>query len=142
MAKLGAYFSLCPLIDTKNLLGISEDFEKGFLVVTLGKNISSRYKVRQLLFKDPILYDVLVLFLIILFFIQISDQKQISCWRTKEKFSSPVLFDKTLSKYVAVFNYSFIKLWDDEDNLDKVKKYKVILKLIQYSFFIYLSYLF
>lgn len=46
MAKLGTFYSLCPLIDTSSLLGIAQDVEKGVLIVTLGKNISSRYKVR------------------------------------------------------------------------------------------------
>nr|CAI5840690.1 unnamed protein product [Callosobruchus analis] len=98
MAKLGAYYALCPIIDTKSILGVSEDSEKGFVIVTLDKNIASKYKL--------------------------SDQKQIVCWRTREKFSSPVLYDRTLAKYVAVFNQSYIKVWEAEENLDKVKKYK------------------
>ncbi|CAH2006076.1 unnamed protein product [Acanthoscelides obtectus] len=98
MAKLGSYYALCPIIDTKSILGITEDAEKGFVIATLDKNIASKYKL--------------------------SDQKQIVCWRTREKFSSPVLYVKTLSKYVAVFNQSYIKVWDAEENLDKVKKYK------------------
>nr|CAH7764914.1 unnamed protein product [Callosobruchus chinensis] len=98
MAKLGAYYALCPIIDTKSILGVSEDAEKGFVIVTLDKNIASKYKL--------------------------SDQKQMVCWRTREKFSSPVLYDRTLAKYVAVFNQSYIKAWEAEENLDKVKKYK------------------
>lgn len=50
MAKLGSYYALCPLIDAKSLLGVSEDSEKGFAVVTLGKNIASRYKVYYTIF--------------------------------------------------------------------------------------------
>ncbi|VEN43609.1 unnamed protein product [Callosobruchus maculatus] len=98
MAKLGAYYALCPIIDTKSILGVSEDAEKGFVIATLDKNIASKYKL--------------------------SDQKQIVCWRTREKFSSPVLYDRTLAKYVAVFNQTYIKAWEAEENLDKVKKYK------------------
>ncbi|XP_050302195.1 nucleolar protein 11 [Anthonomus grandis grandis] len=99
MAKLLSYYSLCPLIDTKNLLGISEDLEKGAVIVTLGKNIAIKYRL--------------------------SDQKQVCSWRSKEKFSSPVVFDKKLEKYVAVFNQNFVRIWTDEDEtLDKIKKYK------------------
>ncbi|XP_066153868.1 nucleolar protein 11 [Euwallacea fornicatus] len=99
MAKLLSYYCLCPLIDTKNLLGISEDVETGVVIVTLGKNIAIKYRV--------------------------SDQKQLCSWRTKEKFSSQVVFDKNLQKYVAVFNQNFIRVWgDEEESLDKVKKYK------------------
>lgn len=46
MDKLGAYYALCPLIDANSILGISEEVGKGLVIVTLGKNISSRYKVR------------------------------------------------------------------------------------------------
>lgn len=46
MAKFGAYYALCPLIDANSLLGISEEVGKGMVMVTLGRNISSRYKVR------------------------------------------------------------------------------------------------
>ncbi|KAJ8956482.1 hypothetical protein NQ314_006719 [Rhamnusium bicolor] len=84
MAKLGSYYGLCPLIDSKSLLGISEDSKKGVVIVTLGKNIASRYK-----------------------------------------FSSPVIYDKKQSKYLAAFNQTYIKLWStEEENLDKLKKYK------------------
>jgi hypothetical protein len=46
MAKLCAYYSLCPLIDQTSLLGIAEDSTSGCVVVTLGKSIVIRYKVR------------------------------------------------------------------------------------------------
>lgn len=46
MAKLGAYYALCPLIDANSILGFSEELGKDMVIVTLGKNISSRYKVR------------------------------------------------------------------------------------------------
>ncbi|CAG9854646.1 unnamed protein product [Phyllotreta striolata] len=98
MAKLGSFYSLCPLIDNKVLLEVSDDPEDGIVIVTLGKNLASRYKI--------------------------SDQRQLTCWRTKEKFSSPVLYCKGKSKYVAVFNQSYLKLWEQDDNLDKQKKYK------------------
>lgn len=46
MAKLGAYYGLCPLIDHRSLLGISKDEENGVVIVTLGKNIAIKFKVR------------------------------------------------------------------------------------------------
>jgi hypothetical protein len=99
MAKLGAYYGLCPLIDHRSLLGICPDEEKGVVLVTLGKNIAAKYKL--------------------------SDQKQIFSWRTKEKFSAPVIYDKQQSKYVAVFNETFIRSWNgNEEFLDKLKKFK------------------
>lgn len=45
MAKLGTYYSLCPLIDHRSLLGICENGEPGNVIVTLGKNIAIKYKV-------------------------------------------------------------------------------------------------
>ncbi|XP_056634006.1 nucleolar protein 11 isoform X1 [Diorhabda sublineata] len=98
MAKLGAFFSLCPIIDAKSIY-VSEDNEEGIIIVSLGRNSVSRYRV--------------------------SDQKQITFWRSKEKFSSPVIYHKEKAKYVAVFNGTHVKFWDvNEDNLDKLKKYK------------------
>lgn len=47
-------------------------------------------------------------------------------WRTKDKFSSPVLYDKGTEKYVAAFNTSYIRMWSsEEEDIDKLKKYKV-----------------
>lgn len=46
MARLCAYYSLCPLIDQRSLLGVAEDSTSGCVIVTLGKNIVIRYKVR------------------------------------------------------------------------------------------------
>jgi hypothetical protein len=46
MAKLCACYSLCPLIDQRSLLGVAEDSASGCVIVTLGKNIVIRYKVR------------------------------------------------------------------------------------------------
>lgn len=47
MAKLGAYYALCPLIDPNFILGVSEDVEKNVVIVTLGKNICNVYKVSK-----------------------------------------------------------------------------------------------
>lgn len=51
MAKLCAYYSLCPLIDQTSLLGIAEDSTSGCVIVTLGKNIVIRYKVRVIIIR-------------------------------------------------------------------------------------------
>ncbi|KRT78683.1 hypothetical protein AMK59_7154, partial [Oryctes borbonicus] len=100
MAKLNPYYGLCPLVDHKNFIGISKDVERGHVLVTQGKNIAIKYKL--------------------------SNQKQIQSWRTKDKFTSPVLFDKNEDKYIAVFNQTTLRLWsqDGTENLDKIKKYK------------------
>lgn len=45
MAKLSAYYGLCPLIDHRSLVGVSEDSNPGHVIVTLGKNIVINYKV-------------------------------------------------------------------------------------------------
>lgn len=99
MAKLGAYYGLCPLIDQRNLLGIAEDSEPGHVIVTLGKNIAIKYRI--------------------------SDQKQIHSWRTKDKFSSPVIYVKETDQYAAVFNHIYVRTWNgDEEYVDKLKKFK------------------
>ncbi|KAL3282718.1 hypothetical protein HHI36_005890 [Cryptolaemus montrouzieri] len=99
MAMFGSYFGLCPLIDHRSLLGISEVSENGKILVTLGKNMSMQYNL--------------------------ADQKQTLSWTTKEKFTSPVLFDFETNKYVAVFNQMYMRCWDSKDSsLDKVKKLK------------------
>lgn len=46
MAKLYSYYTLCPLIDEQNLLGVERDSETGCAIVTLGRNIVIRYKVK------------------------------------------------------------------------------------------------
>lgn len=49
-------------------------------------------------------------------------------WSTKEKLSSPVVYDRKGDRYVAVFNQNFMRLWNEtENNLDKIKKIKVSL---------------
>ncbi|PNF31620.1 hypothetical protein B7P43_G17189 [Cryptotermes secundus] len=99
MARLCAYYSLCPLIDQRSLLGVAEDSTSGCVIVTLGKNIVIRYKLLH--------------------------QKQISSWSSREKLSSPVIYDAVGSQYVAVFNRSQLRLWtENEENLDKIKKIK------------------
>lgn len=46
MAKLHSYYVLCPLIDRNSFLGVSEDREKENVVVSLGRNVVNKYRVR------------------------------------------------------------------------------------------------
>lgn len=50
MARLNSYYTLCPLIDQQNLLGVETDSEPGCAIVTLGRNIVIRYKVDLIFF--------------------------------------------------------------------------------------------
>ncbi|CAG9794099.1 unnamed protein product [Diatraea saccharalis] len=108
MAKLHSYFVLCPLIDQKSFLGVSEDKDPEFVIVTLGRNVINKYRL--------------------------SDQKQVGGWTSKDHITSEVIYDKEQNTYVGVFNKNTIKIWKDEsENLDKIKKYKFpvnILKLM------------
>ncbi|KAJ4427931.1 hypothetical protein ANN_23941 [Periplaneta americana] len=53
------------------------------------------------------------------------NQKQISSWSSKEKLSSPVIYDELGNQYIAVFNRNQLRIWSEsEDNLDKIKKFK------------------
>lgn len=109
MAKLHNYYVLCPLIDQKSFLGVAEDREEACVIVTLGRNVVNKY--------------------------QLSDQKQVGGWTSKDHITSTVIYDKQQECYAGVFNKNTIKTWkDDSVNLDKTKKYKFpisILKLIQ-----------
>lgn len=99
MAKISSCYQLCPLIDQKSFLGVSDDAVNGFVIVTLGKNIVIRYKL--------------------------SDQKEVSSWSSKDKLSAPVVYDPAGQQYVGVFNASQISLWEDNNaQLNKIKKYK------------------
>lgn len=60
-------------------------------------------------------------------------------WRTKDKFSSPVVYDLESKSYIAAFSQTYLRIWNDEtEELDKLKKYKVtfiILCLLQLKTF-------
>jgi len=59
--------------------------------------------------------------------LQLSSQKQIGSWSSKGKLSSPVVYDAGGNQYIAVFSRNELRLWTEhEENLDKVKKMKVI----------------
>ena len=51
MATLAAPFILCPLADSKELIGFSPDRKENTAIVTLGRNIAIRYLVRKLGFE-------------------------------------------------------------------------------------------
>ncbi|CAG4963131.1 unnamed protein product [Colias eurytheme] len=108
MAKFQSYYILCPLIDQNSFLGVTEDKESENVVVTLSRNVVNKYRL--------------------------SDQKQIGGWTSKDHITAPVIYDKEQESYIGVFNKNTIKSWkNDDDNLDKLKKYKFsinILKLV------------
>lgn len=98
MAKLSSCYPLCPLID-RSPIGVTSDSVPGCAIVTLGKNIVIRYKL--------------------------ADQKQASSWSSKDKLSAPVIYDDAGKRYIAVFNQSIVRLWNDtEVDLNKEKKLK------------------
>ncbi|KAM0724487.1 Nucleolar protein 11 [Formica fusca] len=99
MAKLNSYYTLCPLIDQQNLLGVEKDKEPGCAIVTLGRNIVIRYKLQDL--------------------------KQISSWSSKERLTTQVIYDKSKQRYVAAFNERKVRVWSEEEaDLNNVKGYK------------------
>lgn len=46
MAKLHNYYILCPLIDQKSFLGVAENKEDEHVIVTLGRNVVNKYRVK------------------------------------------------------------------------------------------------
>ncbi|XP_017885017.1 nucleolar protein 11 [Ceratina calcarata] len=99
MAKLYSYYTLCPLIDQQNLLGVERDSESGCAIVTLGKNIVIRYKLQDL--------------------------KQLSSWTSKDRLTTQVIYDETTGQYASIFNEKKIRLWSaEETDLNNVKGYK------------------
>nr|XP_034180096.1 uncharacterized protein LOC117604302 isoform X2 [Osmia lignaria] len=96
MAKLYSYYTLCPLIDQQNLLGVERDSECGCAIVTLGRNIVIRYKLQDL--------------------------KQLSSWSSKDRLTTQVIYDETTRQYAAIFNEKKIRLWSaEETDLNNVK---------------------
>ncbi|XP_054009047.1 nucleolar protein 11 [Hylaeus anthracinus] len=99
MAKLYSYYTLCPLIDQQNLLGVERDSESGCAIVTLGRNIVIRYKLQ--------------------------DPKQLSSWTSKDRLTTQVIYDETTHRYAAIFNEKKIRLWSEkETDLNNIKGYK------------------
>ncbi|XP_066595798.1 nucleolar protein 11 [Prorops nasuta] len=99
MAKLSSYYTLCPLIDQQNLLGVQRDSEPGCAIVTLGRNIVIRYKLQDL--------------------------KQLGSWSSKDRLTAQVIYDNSTNKYAAVFNEKRVRVWTKEENdLNNVKGHK------------------
>uniref|UniRef100_A0A7G3ASX5 Putative nucleolar protein 11 n=1 Tax=Lutzomyia longipalpis TaxID=7200 RepID=A0A7G3ASX5_LUTLO len=100
MAKLLAFYTLCPVNDSREFLGVTADAEDGSVINTLGRNI------------------VIVT--------KLSDQKQIRSWTVLDKLSNRVVYDGSSGKYVGVFGKKILKCWTaSETNLKKVKKIKL-----------------
>ncbi|XP_031845860.1 nucleolar protein 11 isoform X2 [Nomia melanderi] len=96
MAKLYSYYTLCPLIDQQNLLGVERDSESGCAIVTLGRNIVIRYKLQ--------------------------DPKQLNSWTSKDRLTSQVIYDETTCRYAAIFNERKLRLWsENETDLNQIK---------------------
>jgi hypothetical protein len=49
MAKLLAFYNLCPISNTKEFLGVSKDAEPGTIINTFGKNMALVMKVKILI---------------------------------------------------------------------------------------------
>ncbi|PBC33157.1 Nucleolar protein [Apis cerana cerana] len=99
MAKLYSYYTLCPLIDEQNLLGVERDSETGCAIVTLGRNIVIRYKLQDL--------------------------KQLGSWTSKDRLTTQVIYNEITHQYAAVFNEKKIRLWSaEETDLNSIKGYK------------------
>ncbi|XP_063228658.1 uncharacterized protein LOC134534276 [Bacillus rossius redtenbacheri] len=99
MAKFKQPYVLCPLIGQRTLLGVANDEDNDCVIATLGKNMIVRYKLQN--------------------------QKQIGSWATKDKLTSPVIYDPVGGRYVGVFAHSQLRLWSEsEERLEAVKKHK------------------
>lgn len=94
-----APYSLCPLIEYKNFLGVSEDAHSDCVIVTLSRNMVIRFRL--------------------------SDQKQVSSWGTKNKLTAPVVYDHFDNRFIGIFNGDEVAFWQDSlEQLNKLKKFK------------------
>ncbi|XP_058463229.1 nucleolar protein 11 [Malaya genurostris] len=99
MAKLLAYYSLCPINDTREFLGISRDVGSGCIINTLGRNIIQVVKL--------------------------SNQKLQHSWTSLERLTSKVVYDFRSDRYVGVFGSRYIRCWTkDQIDINKAKKVK------------------
>lgn len=92
-----ASFPICPLINQKVFLGVTDDCTPGCIIVSLGKKIIIRFRL--------------------------DDQKQLSCWTPKRTLSTPVFYDHDRKEYFAVFNSEILTRWSsfDRRNFSKFK---------------------
>uniref|UniRef100_A0A182M4L6 Nucleolar protein 11 n=1 Tax=Anopheles culicifacies TaxID=139723 RepID=A0A182M4L6_9DIPT len=107
MAKLLAYYNLCPIINVEDFLGLSRDVDPGCVINTLGRNI------------------ILV--------VKLSNQRQIRSWTVLDRLSSKVVYDFQSERYVGVFGGRYIRCWNqhqtDINTVKKVKLYQPVLDL-------------
>uniref|UniRef100_A0A182NK37 Nucleolar protein 11 n=1 Tax=Anopheles dirus TaxID=7168 RepID=A0A182NK37_9DIPT len=100
MAKLLAYYNLCPINNIDDFLGLSRDVDPGCVINTLGRNI------------------ILV--------VKLSNQRQIRSWTVLDRLSSKVVYDFKSERYVAVFGGRYIRCWHrDQPDVNTVKKIKL-----------------
>ncbi|XP_050094379.1 uncharacterized protein LOC126577034 [Anopheles aquasalis] len=100
MAKLLAYYNLCPINNIDDFLGLSRDVDPGCVINTLGRNI------------------ILV--------VKVSNQRQVRSWTVLDRLSSKVVYDFPSERYVAVFGGRHVRCWTpDQADLNKVKKIKL-----------------
>ncbi|XP_058126108.1 uncharacterized protein LOC131283021 [Anopheles ziemanni] len=100
MAKLLAFYNLCPINNIEDFLGLSRDVDPGCVINTLGRNI------------------ILV--------VKLSNQRQIRSWTVLDRLSSKVVYDFKSERYVAVFGGRSLRCWDrDRPDLNTVKKIKL-----------------
>ncbi|XP_050074003.1 uncharacterized protein LOC126561737 [Anopheles maculipalpis] len=107
MAKLLAYYNLCPINNVDDFLGLSRDVDPGCVINTLGRNI------------------ILV--------VKLSNQRQIRSWTVLDRLSSKVVYDFRSERYVGVFGGKYIRCWSQDQNdintVKKVKLYRSVLDL-------------
>ncbi|XP_052872209.1 nucleolar protein 11 [Anopheles cruzii] len=104
MAKLLAYYNLCPINNIEDFLGLSRDVDLGCVINTLGRNI------------------ILV--------VKLSNQRQVRSWTVLDRLSSKVVYDFNSERYVGVFGGRYLRFWEREQNdlnaVKKIKLYRVV----------------
>lgn len=106
MAKLLSYYSLCPINDVREFLGLSRDVDTGCVINTLGRNIIQVVKL--------------------------SNQKLQHSWTSLDRLTSKVVYDFRSERYVAVFGNRQIRSWNrDQADINKVKKLKFFRNILE-----------
>ncbi|XP_053687428.1 nucleolar protein 11-like isoform X2 [Sabethes cyaneus] len=106
MAKLLAYYSLCPINDIQEFLGLSRDVNTGCVINTLGRNIVQVVKL--------------------------SNQKLLHSWTSLERLTSKVVYDFHSERYVGVFNNRYVRCWaKNQIDINKVKRVKFFRQILQ-----------
>ncbi|XP_058837032.1 nucleolar protein 11-like [Topomyia yanbarensis] len=106
MAKLLAYYSLCPINDIREFLGLSCDVGSGCIINTLGRNIIQVVKL--------------------------SNQKLQHSWTSLERLTSKVVYDFRSERYVGVFGSRYIRCWTaDQIDINKAKRVKFFRNILE-----------